>query len=78
MTESDFKQALAEFSSMTADELAMSDDLEEVGVDSIAVYEFMMAIEDKIGPQHPDLTDNVKSVQALYDCVLEAAERASA
>jgi acyl carrier protein len=78
MNETEFKQALAPFSSEAAEDLALTDDLAEVGVDSIAVYEFIMTIEHLIGPQDPDLTDNVKSVQDLYDCVLEAADRARA
>lgn len=75
MTEEEFKEALAEFTSKSADELLMGDDLAELGVDSIAVYEFIMKIEDVVGQQDLEVTDSVTSVQDLYDRVLEAAEQ---
>ncbi|WP_100448682.1 acyl carrier protein [Glycomyces xiaoerkulensis] len=75
MTESEFKNALAEFTTKTAGELAMTDDLEEIGVDSIGVFEFMMKIEDTVGKQGVEVTDSLVSVQDLYDRVQEAAER---
>ncbi|MFD0556976.1 phosphopantetheine binding protein [Stackebrandtia endophytica] len=75
MTEAEFKEALAEFTTKTADELLMSDDLSELGVDSIAVYEFVMKIEDVVGRQDIEVTDTVSNLQDLYDRVLEAAEQ---
>lgn len=78
MTETEFKKALAEFSDKSADELSMGDDLAEIGVDSIAVYEFVMTIEDVVGRQDLDVTDAVTTVQDLYDRVLEAAEQHAA
>lgn len=75
MTETEFKEALAEFTTKTADELLMSDDLSELGVDSIAVYEFVMKIEDVVGRQDIEVTDTVSNLQDLYDRVLEAAEQ---
>ena len=71
MNENDFKQALAQFSRKPADELAMSDDLTAIGVDSIDVFEFTMNVEDAIGSS-VDVTKAVTSVQDLYDCVVEA------
>ncbi|THV24615.1 acyl carrier protein [Glycomyces paridis] len=78
MTETEFKQALAEFATKTADELAMTDDLAEVGVDSIAVYEFLMTVEDRTGAKSAEVDDKVASVQDLFDAVLEASERQNA
>jgi acyl carrier protein len=75
MTETEFKNALAEFAAKTAGELAMTDDLADIGVDSIAVFEFMMTIEDVVGPQGLEVTDGLSTLQDLYDCVLESAER---
>lgn len=77
MTETEFKKALAEFTDKTAEELAMGDDLAEVGVDSIAVYEFMMTIEDVIG-EGVEVDDSVASVQDLFERVQDAAEHQSA
>lgn len=71
MNENDFKLALAQFSRKPADELAMSDDLTAIGVDSIDVFEFTMNVEDTIGSS-VDVTKAVTSVQDLYDCVVEA------
>ncbi|WP_030160857.1 acyl carrier protein [Glycomyces sp. NRRL B-16210] len=77
MTETEFKKALAEFTDKTAEELAMGDDLAEVGVDSIAVYEFMMTIEDVIG-EGVEVDDSVASVQDLFERVQDAAEHQNA
>lgn len=71
MNENDFKLALAQFSRKPADELAMSDDLTAIGVDSIDVFEFTMNVEDATGSS-VDVTRAVTSVQDLYDCVVEA------
>ena len=71
MNENDFKQALAQFSRKPADELAMSDDLTAIGVDSIDVFEFTMNVEDATGSS-VDVTKAITSVQDLYDCVVEA------
>lgn len=71
MNENDFKLALAQFSRKPADELAMSDDLTAIGVDSIDVFEFTMNVEDATGSS-VDVTRAVISVQDLYDCVVEA------
>lgn len=72
MNETQFKDALAEFTAKTADQLEMTDDLVALGVDSIGVFEFMMKVEDQTGITF-DVDDTVASVQDLYDCVLEAA-----
>lgn len=72
MNETQFKDALAEFTAKTADQLEMTDDLVALGVDSIGVFEFMMKVEDQTGIAF-DVDDTVASVQDLYDCVLEAA-----
>lgn len=71
MNENDFKQALAQFSRKPAEELAMSDDLTAIGVDSIDVFEFTMNVEDAIGSS-VDVSKAVTSVQDLDDCVVEA------
>ncbi|HEY5978874.1 MAG TPA: acyl carrier protein [Microlunatus sp.] len=71
MNENDFKQALAQFSRKPADELAMSDNLTAIGVDSIDVFEFTMNVEDATGSS-VDVTKAITSVQDLYDCVVEA------
>ena len=71
MNENDFKQALAQFSRKPAEELAMSDDLTAIGVDSIDVFEFTMNVEDAISSS-VDVSKAVTSVQDLYDCVVEA------
>lgn len=71
MNENDFKQALAQFSRKPAEELAMSDDLTAIGVDSIDVFEFTMNVEDATGSS-VDVTKAITSVQDLYDCVVEA------
>ncbi|WP_025273142.1 acyl carrier protein [Haloglycomyces albus] len=78
MNETDFREALEEFTDKKADELDMTDDLAEIGADSIALFEFMMKIEDVIGPQGVDVTDEIASVQDLFDCVQDAAERQKA
>lgn len=72
MTEHDFKQALAPFTSKGLSELAMTDDLAQLGVDSIGVLELTMNIEDEIGSS-VEITDALVTVQDLYDCVAEAA-----
>lgn len=77
MTETEFKQALAEFTDKTPETLAMTDDLAEIGVDSIAVYEFMMTIEDVVG-EGVEVDDAVASVQDLFERVQDAAERQNA
>ncbi|WP_164545015.1 acyl carrier protein [Antribacter gilvus] len=75
MTEPEFKSALAEFTSKPADELEMTDDLSEIGVDSISIFEFMIKVEDVVGRQGVDMGDSVSTVQDLYDTVLEAAKQ---
>lgn len=72
MTEEQFKAALAEFTSKTAEQLEMSDDLAQLGVDSIGVFEFMIKVEDVIGAGL-DVDDSIATVQDLYECVLDAA-----
>ncbi len=74
MTEKEFMEALAEFTSKTAVDLRMADDLAAVGVDSIGMFEFQMKVEDAVGPD-VEIHEDVKSVQDLYDCVLTAVEQ---
>ena len=72
MTETDFIAALAEFTTRTPETLSMSDDLAEVGVDSIGVFEFSMRVEDELG-QAIQFSDSVRTVQDLFDCVEDAS-----
>ena len=46
--------------------------MDAVGLDSIGVFEFAMKLEDELG-QTIQFTDNVTTVQDLFDCVEEAA-----
>ena len=72
MTEIDFITALAEFTTRTPETLPLADDMDAVGLDSIGVFEFAMKLEDELG-QTIQFTDNVTTVQDLFDCVEEAA-----
>ncbi|WP_130873386.1 acyl carrier protein [[Pseudopropionibacterium] massiliense] len=72
MTEIDFITALAEFTTRTPETLTLADDMDAVGLDSIGVFEFAMKLEDELG-QTIQFTDNVTTVQDLFDCVEEAA-----
>ncbi|HEU5129947.1 MAG TPA: acyl carrier protein [Glycomyces sp.] len=74
MNETQFKTALAEFTTKSADELAMTDDLAALGVDSVGVFEFVMKVEDATGRQGIEIDESIASVHDLYECVLEAAE----
>ena len=74
MTEQDFRNALTEFTSKTAEELSMDDDLAALGVDSIGIFEFQIKAQDVAG-QDIELNDDVRTVQDLYDCVLAAVEQ---
>ena len=71
MTENDFLAALAEFTTRTPETLTLSDVLEDVGVDSIGVFEFSMKVEEEIG-QYIQFTDSLRTVQDLYECVEQA------
>lgn len=71
MTENDFLAALAEFTTRTPDTLTFSDNLVEVGADSISIFEFSMKIEDELG-RPIQFTDRVRTVQDLYQCVEQA------
>lgn len=74
MNETEFLEALAEFTTKSADQLEFSDGLREIGVDSIGVFEFVMKIEDVVADvQVPEAAE---TVQDLYDSVLDAAEQA--
>lgn len=72
MTEQEFKEALAEFTTKTPEQLEFSDDLAELGVDSIGVFEFCMKVEDAIDAPL-QITESVKTVHDLFDCVVEAS-----
>lgn len=68
MLEDEFKAVLAPFTGKTAEELGMDDDLDSIGVDSIGVFEVVMQLEDAIG-RGIDLSDQLRTVQDLYDCL---------
>ncbi|GAB4084601.1 hypothetical protein GCM10028784_12310 [Myceligenerans cantabricum] len=74
MTETAFKEALAGFATKSAEELAMTDELEEIGVDSISVFELMIKIEDQVGEHATTIDGDMSTVQNLYDHVQKAAE----
>lgn len=74
MNETQFKAALAEFTTKSAHELTMTDDLAALGVDSVGVFEFVMKVEDATGWQGIAIDESIASVHDLYECVLEAAE----
>jgi acyl carrier protein len=73
MTETEFKEALAAFATKTADEVEMTDELDEIGVDSISVFELMIKIEDQVGQHATKVDDDMLTVQNLYDHVQKAA-----
>lgn len=77
MTEQEFKDAIAEFTAKTADTIEMSDGLEDIGIDSIGIFEFLMKIEDVVGSDDIEITEDAETVQDLYDAVLEAADVAA-
>lgn len=74
MNETAFKEALAAFATKSADELAMTDELDEIGVDSISVFELMIKIEDTVGEHATKIDDDMATVQDLYDHVQKVAE----
>ncbi|MBM7411140.1 acyl carrier protein [Clavibacter michiganensis] len=78
MNAAEFAEALAEYSSKPADEIEMQDGLRDIGVDSVSIFEFSMKIEDRIGGTAVELTEDVKTVQDLFEAVQDAAEEASA
>lgn len=73
MTESEFTEALAEFTSKSGADLQMSDVLADVGVDSIGVFEFLMKIEDVVGSD-ATVDESISTVQDLYDAVQDMAD----
>lgn len=73
----EFTEALAEFTSKSADQMDMSDGLEQIGVDSVSVFEFLMKIEERTGGD-VEVTERVKTVQDLFDAVQDAADAVSA
>lgn len=77
MTETAFFEALAEFTTRTPETLAMSDVLAEIGADSIGILEFSMKIEDQLG-RSVQFSDQVSTVQDLFDCVEDASRALSA
>ncbi|HIW61495.1 MAG TPA: acyl carrier protein [Candidatus Stackebrandtia excrementipullorum] len=74
MDETRFKKALEEFTTKSADEMTMSDDLVEIGMDSIGVFEFVMKVEDEIGQRGVEIDESIASVQDLYDRVLDVVD----
>ncbi|GAA1848872.1 phosphopantetheine-binding protein [Myceligenerans crystallogenes] len=73
MNETDFRNALAAFATKSADELEMSDRLDEIGVDSISVFELMIQIEDTVGEHATKIDEDMTTVADLYDHVQKAA-----
>ncbi|GAB4084596.1 hypothetical protein GCM10028784_12260 [Myceligenerans cantabricum] len=73
MTETAFKEALAGFATKPAEELAMTDGLEEVGVGWSSVFELMFAIEDQVGEHATMIGAPLWTVEDLYDHVQQAA-----
>ncbi|GAB3166466.1 hypothetical protein GCM10027059_25600 [Myceligenerans halotolerans] len=73
MNETEFKEALAAFATKSADELTMADELDEIGIDSISVFEFMIRIEDRVGEHATKIDDDLATVQDLFDHVQKAA-----
>lgn len=71
MNEQTFLDTLAPFTAVPADALALTDDLAQIGVDSISIFEFVMQIEDLLG-HSVEVTDQVVTAQDLYDAVLQA------
>ncbi len=76
VTQVEFKKKLAEFTSKGEDEFAMSDDLLDIDLDSLGIYEFLMEIEDTVG-QDVDVSESVTTVQDLYDLVLTSSGTSS-
>lgn len=73
MNETEFKKALAAFATKPADELVMTDVLDEIGVDSIGVFELMIQIEDMVGEHATKIDDDMATVQDLFDHVQKSA-----
>lgn len=73
MNETEFKEALAAFATTPAEDLAMTDELDEIGVDSISVFELMIELEDRVGEDATRIDDDLSTVQDLYDHVQRAA-----
>ncbi|NLI85143.1 MAG: acyl carrier protein [Propionibacterium sp.] len=71
MTEEQFKEALAELAELPAAELTMTDTLAAAGIDSIGIFEFLMKLEDVVGDHEIEVNHDVRSLQDLYDAVLE-------
>ncbi|RPF22271.1 phosphopantetheine-binding protein [Myceligenerans xiligouense] len=74
MNETAFKEALATFATEPAENLSMTDELDEIGIDSISVFELMIKLEDVVGEHATKIDDDMSTVQDLYDHVRKAAE----
>ncbi|MDO5084145.1 acyl carrier protein [Arachnia propionica] len=75
MTELAFRNALADFTIRTPETLQFSDNLAEIGVDSIGVFEFAMRVEEELG-RSVQFNDQVTTVQDLFDCLEDASRMA--
>lgn len=78
MNAAEFTAALAEFAAKPAAEIEMTDGLEAIGIDSIGVFEFLMTIEDRTGGVQVEVSEDVETVQDLYDAVLDAVDAVAA
>jgi acyl carrier protein len=73
MNETEFKEAIAAFATTPAEKLAMTDELDDIGIDSISVLELMINFEDRLGGNATKIDTVLSTVQDLYDHVQRAA-----
>ncbi|MFV0461313.1 MAG: acyl carrier protein [Actinomycetales bacterium] len=74
MNEADFLAMVAPFTTKTVAELSLTDDLGDLGMDSISVFEILMKVEDDAGISGVTVTEAATTVQDIYDAVTAAAE----
>lgn len=74
MKESEFLAIVAPFTTKAVDELSLEDDLDELGIDSISVFEILMKVEDEASISGVAVSETTATVQDLFDAVLAEAE----
>lgn len=74
ITEQQFVEEMAEFTAKESREIEMSNSPDEIGMDSIGVFEFLMKLEGILDVEGLNITDAVSSVEDLYDEVRRQVE----
>jgi len=62
---------------LTEDQLRPAQSLEEIGIDSLAIVEFMFDLEDEFGVRLTDERTPVKTVQDIADMIDRALSQAA-